>query len=79
MLQVSCDGANNVYVASYDGKCVLMLTPDGEWRPLLQGRRHGEGGSIFPWGVCVMGQYLLVSWDDTNRHNSIVKGYRLEK
>nr|KAG5693961.1 hypothetical protein BaRGS_002259 [Batillaria attramentaria] len=41
--QVSADRSGNLYIASYDGGCVLVMGVDGRWRTLLRGEEHGEG------------------------------------
>nr|KAG5691279.1 hypothetical protein BaRGS_015247 [Batillaria attramentaria] len=44
--QVSADRSGNLYIASHDGRCVLVMGVDGRWRTLLRGKEHGEGDII---------------------------------
>lgn len=70
--QVITDAAGNCYVASEGGKCVLVRSVNGFWRRLLYGPLHGDGPRTKPWAVSLVGDTLVVAWDDRETYAVVV-------
>ncbi|KAK7096594.1 hypothetical protein V1264_005871 [Littorina saxatilis] len=76
--QAVVDKGGNLYVASRGSKRLMVLSPAGEWRTLLQGKRK------MPTGVSVTTDDVIVSWADVQitedmdmKSWSIVRGYSM--
>ncbi|KAK7096107.1 hypothetical protein V1264_005444 [Littorina saxatilis] len=75
--QAVVDKGGNLYVASRGSSRVMVMSPAGEWRTLLQ-------SSKLPTGISVTTDDVIVSWADVTisadwdfRSWSVVKGYSM--
>ena len=75
--QVAADAAGNIYIAcSHKEGCVLLYSTRGQWRKLLVGHEHGDGGRTTPQAVGITEKGIVVSWEQ-NMSDSVVTGFHL--
>ena len=72
---VVADEHGNMYVASADGQCVLVLTASGQWRRLLHGPQHSDKDYIHPLSLCLTRSGIVVVW--MKGDHRVVIGYDL--
>nr|KAG5700418.1 hypothetical protein BaRGS_010331 [Batillaria attramentaria] len=70
--QVAADRSGNLFIASWGGRCLLVMGSDGRWRTLLTGEKNEEGEDIWPVSVAVTDTGVVVGWVDSS-----VTGYDL--
>jgi hypothetical protein len=76
--QLCLDKEGNIFIGSYIAGRVLVRSPTGEVKVLLEAHMHSEPEYRFPRGVCVTPEgVLVVSWD-TIIGDSVVVGYQLK-
>lgn len=77
--QICTDKAGNLFVASEYGQCLLVRSPAGQWRKLLNPQDHSRHGFNCPSGVCLTGAGgLVVAWTKTTGgFESELVGYQL--
>ena len=75
--QVVADEHGNMYVASGDGQCVLVLTTSGQWRRLLHAPQHSDKGYVCPLSFCLTRSGIVVVWTKGDFSACVVIGYDL--
>ena len=76
--QVCVIGEGNIYIASADGRCVLVRSTGKQWRRVVYSPDHTDQGCYWPFGVCVTRSgRLVVAWGKGDSH-CVVTGYDLK-
>ena len=76
--QVCVDREGNIFIASADGRCVLVRSTGNQWKRVVYSPDHTDQGCDWPLGVCVTRSgRLVVAWCKGNSH-SVVTGYDLK-
>jgi hypothetical protein len=76
--QVCTDVYGNIYIASTEDHTVLVRSPSGEWKRLLEADKHSETGFNRTAAVCVTKDgKLFVVWNVGPLYRSKVIGYQL--
>ena len=74
--QVCVDGEGNIYIASYDGQCVLVRSTKEQWRKIVCSPDHTDQGCDRPQGICfTRSGRLVVAWCSDD--HTVVMGYDL--
>ncbi|KAK7108566.1 uncharacterized protein [Littorina saxatilis] len=76
--QVLVDGRENLYFVSHEGQCVLVRSPEGQWRHLLRGKEDGVNELTSPWAACLIDTGIVVAWNNNFTTPFAVAGYTLE-
>jgi hypothetical protein len=77
--QLCLDKEGNIFISSHDTGRVLVRSPTGEVKVLLEAHKHNEKGHGNPRGVCVTPDgILVVSWEIGHSRDSVVVGYQLK-